>query len=64
MFFVAYTKDGEDAKTRPLSFLYNGGPGSASVWLHMGSFAPVRAQMAEEGFQRVRRTSWWTTSTL
>jgi carboxypeptidase C (cathepsin A) len=51
MFFVAYTKDGEDAKTRPISFLYNGGPGSASVWLHMGSFAPRRAQMADEGFQ-------------
>jgi len=51
MFFVAYTKDGEDAKTRPVSFLYNGGPGSASVWLHMGSFAPRRAQMADEGFQ-------------
>ena len=40
MFFVAYTKDDEDAKTRPLSFLYNGGPGAATVWLHMGSFAP------------------------
>jgi carboxypeptidase C (cathepsin A) len=51
MFFVAYTKDGEDAKTRPVSFLYNGGPGSASVWLHMGSFAPRKARMAEEGFQ-------------
>jgi len=51
MFFVAYTKDGEDAKRRPISFLYNGGPGSASIWLHMGSFAPRRAQMAGEGFQ-------------
>jgi carboxypeptidase C (cathepsin A) len=51
MFFVAYTKDGEDAKTRPVSFLYNGGPGSASVWLHMGSFGPKIAKMAEEGFQ-------------
>ncbi len=51
MFFVAYTKDGEDPKTRPVSFLYNGGPGSASVWLHMGSFAPKKAQMADEGFQ-------------
>ena len=51
MFFVAYTRDGEDAKTRPISFLYNGGPGSASVWLHMGSFAPRIAKMAEEGFQ-------------
>jgi carboxypeptidase C (cathepsin A) len=50
MFFVAYTKDGEDVKTRPLSFLYNGGPGSSTVWLHMGSFAPKRVQMADEGF--------------
>ena len=51
MFFVAYTKDGEDAKTRPVSFLYNGGPGSATVWLHMGSFGPRHVQMADEGFQ-------------
>lgn len=51
MFFVAYTKDGEDPKTRPVSFLYNGGPGSASVWLHMGSFAPKKAVMGDEGFQ-------------
>ncbi len=34
-----------------MSFLFNGGPGSASVWLHMGSFAPRHVQMAEEGFQ-------------
>src|SRR5205823_2041260 len=51
MFFVAYTKDGEDSKTRPVSFLYNGGPGAATIWLHMGSFAPRHVQMAEEGFQ-------------
>lgn len=51
MFFVSYARSGEDAKTRPIAFLFNGGPGSASIWLHMGSFAPVRAQMAEEGFQ-------------
>ena len=51
MFFVAYTKDGDDVKTRPVSFLYNGGPGSATVWLHMGSFAPRMVRMADEGFQ-------------
>ncbi len=51
MFYVAYTKDGEDRKTRPVAFLYNGGPGSASVWMHMGSFAPRSVQMAEDGFQ-------------
>jgi carboxypeptidase C (cathepsin A) len=42
IFYVAYTLDGAEARTRPVSFLYNGGPGSASLWLHMGSFSPVR----------------------
>ncbi|MDE2083191.1 MAG: hypothetical protein KGI90_17735, partial [Burkholderiales bacterium] len=45
MFYVAYTADGADPAdpaARPVTFLYNGGPGSASVWLHLGSFAPVR----------------------
>ena len=52
MFFVAYTKDGEDVKTRPISFLYNGGPGAATIWLHMGSFAPeARRRWRAEGFQ-------------
>src|SRR5215470_9406666 len=51
MFFVAYTKDGEDVKTRPISFLYNGGPGSATVWLHMGSFGPKHVQLGADGFQ-------------
>jgi len=51
MFFVAYTKDGEDPGTRPVAFLFNGGPGSATVWLHMGSFGPKIAKMADEGFQ-------------
>ena len=51
MFFVAYTKDGEDIAKRPISFLYNGGPGAATVWLHMGSFGPRHVQMADDGFQ-------------
>src|ERR1043165_4263483 len=51
MFFVAYTRDGEDLRTRPVSFLYNGGPGAATIWLHMGSFAPKHVQMADDGFQ-------------
>jgi len=42
IFYVAYTEDGADAKARPVTFFYNGGPGSATIWLHMGSFAPVR----------------------
>ncbi len=42
IFYVAYTQDGAEAKARPVTFFYNGGPGSASIWLHMGSFGPVR----------------------
>jgi carboxypeptidase C (cathepsin A) len=42
IFYVAYTLDGAEPQTRPVSFLYNGGPGSASLWLHLGSFSPVR----------------------
>ena len=42
MFYVAYFKRGADAARRPIAFLYNGGPGSSSVWLHMGAFGPVR----------------------
>jgi carboxypeptidase C (cathepsin A) len=42
MFYVAYTEDGVAAKNRPVTFLYNGGPGSATVWLHMGSLGPIR----------------------
>jgi carboxypeptidase C (cathepsin A) len=42
IFYVAYTQDGADARTRPVTFFYNGGPGSATIWLHMGSFGPVR----------------------
>ncbi len=42
LFYVAYTLDGADHGTRPVTFLYNGGPGAASLWLHMGSVGPMR----------------------
>jgi carboxypeptidase C (cathepsin A) len=42
IFYIAYTQDGADPKTRPVTFLYNGGPGAATLWLHMGSVGPVR----------------------
>lgn len=41
-FYVAYTVDNQNAATRPVTFFYNGGPGSATVWLHLGSFGPKR----------------------
>lgn len=40
--YVAYTKDGAEAAQRPLTFAYNGGPGSSSLWLHMGALGPRR----------------------
>jgi carboxypeptidase C (cathepsin A) len=50
MFFVAYTLDGADPSKRPLTFSYNGGPGSASIWLHMGALGPRTVVMQPEGW--------------
>jgi len=50
MFFVAYTLDGQDAGKRPLTFAFNGGPGSASIWLHMGALGPKRVVLQPNGF--------------
>lgn len=50
MFFVAYTRDGvQDLARRPITFAYNGGPGSSAVWLHMGAFGPRRVVLDDEG---------------
>src|ERR1700756_488219 len=50
MFFVAYTLDGQEASKRPLTFAFNGGPGSASIWLHMGALGPQRGVLQPNGF--------------
>ena len=42
MFYTAYFRQGAPAAGRPITFLFNGGPGSSSIWLHMGAFGPVR----------------------
>ena len=50
IFFVAYTKlDEANPAKRPLTFSFNGGPGSASVWLHMGALGPKRVVMTDKG---------------
>jgi len=50
IFFVAYTLDGvADASRRPLMFSFNGGPGSASVWLHLGALGPKRVMLQPDG---------------
>jgi carboxypeptidase C (cathepsin A) len=48
IYFTAYTRsDVKDLSQRPVAFLYNGGPGSASMWLHMGSFGPKRVSISD-----------------
>ncbi len=50
MFYVAYSQNGvTDVAKRPVTFAFNGGPGSASVWLHMGALGPKRVAMTPEG---------------
>jgi len=51
VFFIAYTKDQEDATARPLTFFFNGGPGSASIWLDMGIMSPMHPEMGPNGAQ-------------
>ena len=45
MFYVAYSKDGADPNHRPVTFFYNGGPGSSTIWLRMASYGPVRVKL-------------------
>ena len=53
IFYVAYVKDGvEDRAERPLTFCFNGGPGSCSVWLHLGAFGPQRIDMVDGAIPR------------
>lgn len=47
VFYTAYTLDGANLTRRPVTFFYNGGPGSSTIWLRMGSFGPVRVQTAD-----------------
>jgi len=47
-FFTSYTKDGADPARRPITFTFNGGPGSSSVWLHMGAFGPKRVNYLDD----------------
>ncbi|WP_028281086.1 peptidase S10 [Arthrobacter sp. H5] len=49
IFVVAYTKTGDDAAKRPVTFAFNGGPGSASVWLHLGLLGPRMVNSGDVG---------------
>ncbi len=68
MFFMAYTLD-EGRGRRPLTFSFNGGPGSASVWLHLGAIGPKRVPMNPDGtmppppYQLIDNEYTWLTQT-
>jgi carboxypeptidase C (cathepsin A) len=49
VFITAYTLDGAEARTRPVTFAFNGGPGSSSVWLHLGLLGPRRVVSGDAG---------------
>ncbi len=50
VFYVAYTRQGEtNNSSRPITFCFNGGPGSSSVWLHLGALGPRRVKMNDDG---------------
>ena len=51
VFYIAYTRDGENPETRPVTFFYNGGPGSSSIWLDMGIMSPRHPDMGPAGTQ-------------
>lgn len=48
IFYIAYHKEGSDLSSRPITFCFNGGPGSSSVWLHMGVFGPKRVLLKDK----------------
>jgi carboxypeptidase C (cathepsin A) len=50
MFYVSYTKENEKGANRPITFCFNGGPGSSSIWLHMGLLGPKKVELKEAVF--------------
>ena len=70
IFFIAYTLDNVGrARERPLMFSFNGGPGSSSVWLHLGALGPKRVRMLDDGampappFQLIDNDQTWLDQT-
>ncbi|HRH45244.1 MAG TPA: hypothetical protein PKY82_26635, partial [Pyrinomonadaceae bacterium] len=68
IFYIAYSLDNSPTN-RPLMFSFNGGPGSASVWLHLGALGPKRVKMQDDGtmpappYQLVDNDQTWLTET-
>ncbi len=60
IFYTYYQKQGKKDPNRPITFCFNGGPGSSSVWLHMGAFGPKRFLTQEEGQKATLPKKWIT----
>jgi carboxypeptidase C (cathepsin A) len=52
MFYVAYTMPSTNGRPRPVTFLFNGGPGSSTMWLHLGSFGPLKIDASKPEMER------------
>lgn len=52
VFYVAYTLDGQPLGSRPITYMFNGGPGSPTMWLHMGAFGPIRVPTDDPVYER------------
>jgi carboxypeptidase C (cathepsin A) len=57
IFYTAYNVTNSNTANRPITFVFNGGPGSASIWLHMGAFGPVRADIEKNTYNE-NPNSW------
>ena len=57
MFYIAYTVPSANGRPRPVTFLFNGGPGSSTMWLHMGSFGPMKVDASMPEMDRPARRS-------
>ena len=62
VFYIAYARDGADPSTRPVTFSFNGGPGSSSVWLHMGLLGPKRVKLKDDGTAYPPPYPYWKTT--
>ena len=49
MFYISYRKEGEDAAKRPITFVFNSGPGASAAWLHLGALGPQRVALGDDG---------------
>jgi carboxypeptidase C (cathepsin A) len=69
VFFTYYQKTPAEAKSRPITFCFNGGPGSSSVWLHMGALGPKRVLLKNDGtatpppYQNINNEFCWLDKT-